>query len=98
MLTFVLVMGSMRFFAVGCYIPPNDLSTLMTIEQAWNECPRGHTPILLGDLNVNLCSPRDERDEQIVELVENVMGLTDLSHHFLQQSPRMRRGKRWITS
>jgi hypothetical protein len=57
MLTFVLVMGSTRFFAVGCYIPPNNLSTLAMIEQAWNECPCGHTPILLGDLNINLCSP-----------------------------------------
>ena len=31
-LTFVLVTGRTRFFAVGCYIPPNNLSTLTTIE------------------------------------------------------------------
>ena len=35
-LTFVLVTGSCQFFAVGCYIPPNDLSTATTIEKAWN--------------------------------------------------------------
>jgi hypothetical protein len=58
---------------VGCYIPPNNLSTLATIEQAWNKCPRGHTPILIGDLNVNLHSPRDERDKQIAEVVEDVI-------------------------
>jgi hypothetical protein len=106
-LTFVLATGNTRFFAVGCYIPPNDLSTLTTIEQAWNECPRGHTPILLGNLNVNLHSPRDERDKQIAELVEDVMGLTDLSRHFLQRSRGsvrgrwtwwMRRGRRWVSS
>jgi hypothetical protein len=78
-LTFVLVTGSYQFFAVGCYIPPNGLSTLTTIEQAWNECPRGHIPLLLGDMNVNLRSPRDERDKQIAEVVEDVMGLTNLS-------------------
>ena len=83
-LTFVLVTGGCRFFAVGCYIPPNDLSTLTTIEQAWNECPNRHTPLLLGDLNVNLLSPRDERDEQIAKAGEDVMGLCDLSKHFLQ--------------
>jgi hypothetical protein len=106
-LTFVLVTGSCQFFAVGCYIPPNNLSTLTTIEQAWNKCPRRHIPLLLGNLNVNLHSPRDERDKQIAKVVEDVMGLTDLSQHFRQQSRgsvrgrwtwRMRRGKRWISS
>jgi hypothetical protein len=106
-LTFVLVTGSCRFFAVGCYIPPNDLSTLTTIKQAWNECPRGHIPLLLGDLNINLHSPRDERDKQIAEVVEDVMGLTNLSRHFHQRSRgsvwgrwtwQMRRGRRWISS
>ena len=85
-LSFVIVTGGTRFYAVGCYIPPNDLSTLATIEQAWNECPSGHTPILLGDLNVNLRAPRDDRDEQIAKAVEDVMGLSDLSKHFLQRS------------
>jgi hypothetical protein len=81
-LTFVLVTGSCRFFVVGCYIPLNDLSTATTIKKAWNECPRGHVPLLLGDLNVNLRSPRDKRGKQIAEVVEDVMGLTDLSGHF----------------
>ncbi len=106
-LTFVLVTGSCHFFAVGCYIPPNDMSTATTIEKVWNKCPCGHIPLLLGDLNVNLRSLRDKRDEQIAEVVEDVMGLTDLSCHFLQRSRgsvrgrwswRMRRGKRWVTS
>jgi hypothetical protein len=54
-LLFTIVMGSQQFFAMGCYIPPNNLSTLQHIVQAWNECPRGHIPILLGNLNINLC-------------------------------------------
>ena len=33
-LTFVLVTGSCQFFVMGCYIPPNHLSTLTVIEQA----------------------------------------------------------------
>jgi hypothetical protein len=47
MLTFVLVTGSQHFFAVGCYIPPNNLGTLAMIKQAWNKCPPGHPPISL---------------------------------------------------
>ncbi len=81
--------------------------TLTTIEQAWNKCPRGYIALLLGDMNVNLCSPRDERNKLIAKVVEDVMGLTDLSRHFCQQSRgymrgrwtcQMRRGRRWISS
>jgi hypothetical protein len=67
MLSFVVVTGSQHFHVVGCYIPPNNLSTLPQVKQALNKCPQGHTPLLIGDLNVNLCAPRDERDERISE-------------------------------
>jgi hypothetical protein len=40
------------------------------IKQAWNKCPCGHTPILLFDLNINLCSPQDKRDEKISKVFE----------------------------
>jgi hypothetical protein len=102
-LSFVIVMGSQRFYTVRCYIPPTNLSTLPQVEQALNECPQGHTPLLIGDLNINLCAPRNERDEQIAEGVEDVCGLTNLSKQFCQQSRshtrgrwtwRMRRGRR----
>ncbi len=49
-----LMMGSTRFFVVGCYIPPSDLETLAYIDKAWRECPKGAHPILVGDLNLNL--------------------------------------------
>jgi len=105
-LSFQLVSGAARWYIVGCYIPPNDLTTLTHVEQAWQACPRGCLPILLGDLNVNLAAPRDERDEAIAEQVD-AMALSDLSSHFLQWSGRksrgrwtwrMRRGRRWISS
>ncbi len=38
-LLFVIVTGGQQFYAVGCYIPMNNLSTLTLINQAWNECP-----------------------------------------------------------
>ena len=69
MLSFVIVTGGQRFYALGCYILPNNLSTLPIIVQAWNKCPSGHTPIFLGNLNVNLHAPRDDRDKQIAKVV-----------------------------
>ncbi len=85
MLSFQLVLGATRWYIVGCYIPPNDLTTLTHIEQAWQACPRGCLPILLGDLNVNLAAPRDERDETIAKQVD-AMALSDMSAHFRQRS------------
>ncbi len=91
---FTIVMGSQPFFVVGFYISPTiDLSTLQHIKQVWNKCPWGHTSILLGSLNINLRTPRDVRDEPIAKVVEDVMGLTDLSKHFHQRSRGMMRGR-----
>ncbi len=59
-ITFVVVAGVERYYAVRCYILPNDLTMLTHVEGAWNDCPKGHIPILLGDLNINLVSPRNE--------------------------------------
>jgi hypothetical protein len=95
-----LMMGKCRFYVVGCYIPPSNLATLRCVDKAWSECPCGAHPILVGNLNINLCAPRTECKETIVEQVE-AMGLVDMSRHFWQCSGnrlwgrwtwRMRRG------
>jgi hypothetical protein len=96
-------------YAAGCYVPPNNLSTLTTVKQAWNKCPRGHTPILLGNLKVNLRAPRDEGEERIAKAVEDVRryGSGRSFQTFPSVIPlnnmgemalRMRRGSRWICS
>ncbi len=77
-------MGACQFYVVGCCIPPSDLVTLTCVDKAWSECPRGAHPILVGDLNINLCSPCTECKETIVEQVE-AMGLVDMSRHFCQR-------------
>ncbi len=91
-ITFVVVTGVEWYYAVGCYIPPNNLMTLTHVEGAWNDCPKGHIPILLGDLNINLVSPRTEQDEMIAEQVQDVMGLIDVSRQFKQRRQAKARG------
>jgi hypothetical protein len=59
-ITFVVVTGVERYYAVGCYILPNNLMMLTHVEGAWNNYPKGRIPILLGDLNINLVSPQNE--------------------------------------
>jgi hypothetical protein len=78
-----LMMGAVRFYIVGCYIPPSDLETLTYIDKAWSACPMGAHPILAGDLNINLHAPRTEGEEMIAEQVDS-MNLVDMSRHFCQ--------------
>jgi hypothetical protein len=103
----MVVLGGKRYYAVGCYIPLTDLTTLEHIEAAWIKCPKGHIPILLRDLSIKFTSPRNERDELIAKHVGNIMGLVDLSRHFRQRRQarargrwtwQMRWGGRWVSS
>jgi len=63
------------------------------IQKAWDQCPKWCIPLFLGDLNINLESPRDERDEQIAE-EGDFRELADMSRNFLQPRRRQARG-RW---
>jgi hypothetical protein len=79
-----LMMGARRFYIVGCYIPPSDLDALVYINQAWRKCPTGAHPILVGDLNFNLCALPTEQEETIAEQVDAV-DLVDMSRHYRQR-------------
>ena len=92
-MTSQLVTRRNQFYIVGGYIPPSDLTTLTQIQNAWDQCPKGCIPLFLGDLNINLESPRDERDEQIAEEC-NFRELADMSRNFLQPR-RWEAGGRW---
>lgn len=64
-ISFQLVAASRRWGVIGAYVPPSDLDTVEYINQAFEALPRAIPPILLGDLNVDLDNPRDERGQAI---------------------------------
>jgi len=65
LLTFQFVTGDERFYCMGIYLPPADTMGVEDLRAAWEACPEGCMPLVLGDLNVNFSEPRDERDEVI---------------------------------
>ncbi len=106
MLSFQLVPGATRWYIMGCYIPPTNLTTLMHIKQVWLACMKGCLPILLGDLNVNLAAPCNDCNDTIAKQVD-AMALVDMANHFCQWRGRrsrgqwtwrMRRGGHWVSS
>jgi hypothetical protein len=63
--------------------PTLDLRTLACINKAWCECRKGAHPILVGDLNLNLCALCMAREETIAEQVD-AMDLVNMSRYFCQ--------------
>jgi hypothetical protein len=76
-LPYQLVLSATRWYILGCYIPPTNLTTLMHVKQAWLACPKGCLPILLGDLKVNLNAPHNKQDKTIAKQVD-IMNLVDM--------------------
>jgi hypothetical protein len=83
-LTFQLVTGGVRFFVMGAYIPPADTTGVDDLRDAWDKCPANCKPLLLGDLNINFGSPRSEREEIIVDLLDEI-NLANISRKFRQR-------------
>ncbi len=87
-----LILGATQWYIVGCYIPLTNLTSSTHVDEAWWACPKGCHPILLGDLNVNLAAPCNERDDTIANQVD-AMVLTNMSNHFCQRRGRKSQGR-----
>ena len=55
--SFLLTLEAIRWYVVGVYVPPNDVSVIHCVEQALKAVPKGLYIILMGDLNVRLRDP-----------------------------------------
>jgi hypothetical protein len=66
-ISFQLATGQKRYSYVGGHIPPKDESIIESIGKAFDSLPKGPR-ILLGDLNVNLNNPRNDRGLQIATM------------------------------
>ncbi len=58
LLTFQLVTGDKQFYCMGVYIPPTDMMGVEDLQAAWEACPAGCIPIVLGDLNIDFRDPQ----------------------------------------
>jgi hypothetical protein len=95
LLTFQLVTSDERYYCMGVYIPPNDIMGVEDLWSAWDACPDGCIPIVLGDLNINFRDPRDDREEQIIDLLDEI-NLIDMSRWFAPHHPnRLQNRAHW---
>ncbi len=95
LLMFQLVTGEERYFKMGAYIPPADTTGVDDLRVAWAACPTNCKPLLLGDLNIDFRSPRTEREEIIVDFL-NEINIVNTSRKYIQcKCRREGRGARW---
>jgi hypothetical protein len=71
-LTFQLRMGDEQHNIVGTYIPPNCTRRVEDIRQAAEACPAGWKLLVMGDLNIKVGFPHEEREEVLVNLLDEL--------------------------
>lgn len=78
----ILVHDNKRTVIVGVYIPPSevDLTTIKYLDEAVMNVDTERL-LILGDLNVNLEAPKDDRTTEIVDAI-GTYGLQNLSRKF----------------
>ena len=58
---FQLASGARRWYIVGCYLAPDDTSTIERVAEALRERPKGADLLVEGDLNIKLADPEGDR-------------------------------------
>jgi hypothetical protein len=94
--TFQVAMGDERFCIIGIYTPPDCNKGVDDLRAAWDACPQGCKPVVLGDLNINFGFPQDKREEVIVDLL-NEINLIDTPCRFRLRTPQQACTRAWWT-
>ena len=80
-----LATGARRWYIVGCYLAPDNTSTIERVVEALRDQPNGEELLVAGDLNTNLAAPEGDRREEDIGTIIATEGLEDMAQHFLPQ-------------
>ena len=94
MIGFQLATGERRWYIVGCYLAPNDTSTIERAVEALREQPKGADLLVAGDLNINIAAPEGDLREEDIATTIATEGLEDMAPHFLPRQRRWCRDRR----
>ncbi len=70
LITFQLVTGDEQHYVMGIYIPPNNTAGGEDLRAAWEACPANCSPIVIGNLNINVEHPCNEWEAAIANLLD----------------------------
>ena len=88
--------GEQRWYIIGCYLDPDETSTIESVVVALKELPQGSYLLEAGDFKSNIDQPGGDRREEGIIAALGLAGLEDMSTHFLPLwSPWCRDGRTW---
>ena len=73
---------------MGCYLAPNDTSTIYWVVKALRDRPKGAELLVAGDLNINFADPEGDRREEDIAATFATEVLEDMAPHFLTRQRR----------
>ena len=85
---FQLETGVWRWYIIGCYLAPDNTSTIESVVAALKERPRGAALLMAGDLNTTLTEQENDRRGTYIAAALTEEVLKDMATHFL---PRQRK-------
>ena len=91
---FQLATGARRWYIVGCYLAPDNTSTMERVVEALWSRPRGAELLVAGDFNVNLATTEGDRRAEDITTTLATEGLEDTARHFLPRESRWCRDRR----
>ena len=79
---------------MGCYLAPDDTSTIERVVEALRDQPNGAELLVAGDLNTNLAVLEGDRREEDIAATIATEGLDYMAQHFLPRERRRCRDRR----
>ena len=91
---FQMATGSQRWYIIGCYLAPNDISTIYSVVAALKERTQGAAMLVGGDLNTTLTEPENDRRGTDIPAALTEERLEDIATHFLLRQRKWGRERR----
>ncbi len=92
-ISFQLVTDGERYYIMGIYISPHNTEGGEDLWVAWEVCLANCTPLVMGNLNINVEHPRDKWEATIANMLDK-MNLVDTSRKFTPWRCSLQR--RWL--
>ena len=93
---FHMEMGERRWYINGCYLTPDDTSTIESVVAALKDLPLGAEMLVTVYININLEDTEGYQREEEIVAVLMTSGLEDMLAHFLpQQRPWCQDSRTW---
>ena len=80
---FQLTTGARLWYTMGCYLAPDDTSTIKRVVEALRESPKGAELLVTGYLKINFADTEGDRREEDITTTFAIDGLEDIALHLL---------------